>query len=113
VLIHHNNNGRLNGCKPEDTRVNRRPAYAALGEFRPGAEQPIWFSDSKVLMDNDNVKLGPRQGIDIGGYTSFTTRQGVNVLWHPERKFFLLGKKITPEFLSDLHVPQNSDLPKG
>jgi len=106
VLIHHNNSGRLNGCAPEDTRVNRRPAYVALGEFRPDAEQPIWFSESKVLMDNDNVKLGPRQGIDIGGYTSFTNRNGNNILWHPERKFFLLGKKITPEFLSDLKVPE-------
>ena len=89
VLIHHNNDGRLNGCEPEDSFTNRRPAYIALGEFRPNAEQPLWFSDSRLLMDNDNVKFGPRQGIDIGGYTSFTTRQGNNVLWHPERKFFL------------------------
>ena len=108
LLIHHNNDGRLNGCEPEDSRVNRRPCFAALGEFRPGADQPIWFSDSKQLMDNDNVKLGPRQGIDIGGYTSFTTRGGNNVFWHPERKFFLLGKKITPEFLADLVVPEGT-----
>jgi hypothetical protein len=105
VLIHHNNSGRVDGCEPEDTRVNRRPCYLALGEYRPDAEQPIWFSESKLLMDNDNVKFGPRQGIDIGGYTSFTTRKGNNVLWHPERKFFLLGKRITTEFLADLHVP--------
>lgn len=105
LLIHHNNDGRLNGCEPEDSRINRRPCFAALGEYRPGADQPIWFSQSKQLMDNDNVKLGPRQGIDIGGYTSFTTRGGNNVFWHPERKFFLLGKKITPEFLAELVVP--------
>jgi len=43
---------------------------------------------------------------NIGVYTSFTTRKGDNVLWHPERKFFLLGKKITPEFLADLKVPR-------
>jgi hypothetical protein len=42
--------------------------------------------------------------VDIGGYTSFTTRNGNDVLWHPERKFFLLGKKITPEFLEGLAV---------
>jgi hypothetical protein len=106
VLLHHNNSGRLNGCEPEDTRVNRRPAYIALGEFRPDAEQPLWFSDSKIFMDNDNVRLGPRQGIDIGVYPSFTTRNGENVLWHPERKFFLLGKRVTDEFLEDLAVPE-------
>ncbi len=105
ILFHNNNNGRVNGCEPEDSRVNRRPCYAALGEYRPNAEQPIWFSESKLFMDNDNVRIGPRQGIDIGVYPSFTTRGGNNVLWHPERKFFLLGKKVTPEFLADMVVP--------
>ncbi|MBT3274299.1 MAG: exo-alpha-sialidase, partial [Spirochaetales bacterium] len=105
ILIHHNNSGRLDGCEPENANVNRRPCYIALGEFRPEAEQPLWFSESKVLMDNDNVPLGPRQGIDIGGYTSFTNRNGEDVLWHPERKFFLLGKKITSGMLSVLEVP--------
>jgi hypothetical protein len=27
-------------------------------------------------------------------------------LWHPERKFFLLGKRITSEWLADLQVPR-------
>ena len=85
---------------------HRRPAFVCVGEYRPDAEQPIWFSASKLLMDNDGVGIGPKQRIDIGGYTSFTTRGGNNVLWHPERKFFLLGKKITDEFLNDLIVPK-------
>jgi hypothetical protein len=106
ILFHNNNNGRVDGCEPENTRVNRRPSSAALGEYRPDAEQPIWFSESKQFMDNDGVRLGPRQGIDIGVYPSFTTRDGNNVLWHPERKFFLLGKRVTPAFLSDLVVPE-------
>jgi hypothetical protein len=38
-------------------------------------------------------------------YASFTVRNGNAVLWYPERKFFLLGKKITPDFLADLQVP--------
>jgi len=105
ILFHNNNSGRVDGCEPENTRVNRRPSYAALGEYRPDAEQPIWFSESKQFMDNDGVRLGPRQGIDIGVYPSFTTRRDNNVLWHPERKFFLLGKRITPTFLSDMVVP--------
>ena len=108
LLLHHNNDGRLEGCEPEDTMVNRRPAYIARGEYRRGAEQPLWFSDSRVLMDNDGVRLGPRQGIDIGGYTSFTNRRNNPVLWHPERKFFLLGKRITPEILAGLDVEPGS-----
>ncbi len=102
ILLHHD---RLPGTKPEDGKVNRRPAYIALGEFRPAAEQPIWFSASKVFMDNDNVGLGPLQRVDIGVYTSMTNRGGNDVLWHPDRKFFLLGKKVTPAWLADLQVP--------
>ena len=105
TLLHHNNDGRFEGCEPEDTKKNRRPAFIALGEFRPNAEQPIWFSESKQLMDNDGVGIGPLTRIDIGVYTSVTNRQGNFVLWHPDRKFFLLGKKITPEWLADLKVP--------
>jgi len=105
ILLHHNNNGRLDGCEPENSRVNRRPAFIDLGEYRRHAEQLIWVSGSKQFMDNDGVRLGPRQGIDIGVYSSFTTRGGNNVLWHPERKFFLLGKRVTAQWLADLRVP--------
>ena len=59
-------------------------------------------------MDNDGARIGPLKRIDIGVYPSFTTRKGNNVLWHPERKFFLLGKRITDEFLADLRVPTKS-----
>lgn len=106
VLLHHNNDGRFQGCKPEETGKNRRPAFIALGEFRPDAEQPIWFSDSKQLMDNDGVGIGPLNRIDVGVYPSTTNRGGNFVLWHPDRKFFLLGKKITPEWLAGLAAPQ-------
>jgi hypothetical protein len=111
VLLHHNNPGdRL--TRPEQTAEPRRPAFIALGEFRPGADQPIWFSESKQLMDNDGIgpsgqKPTPQRRVNtnIGVYSSFTTRGGENVLWHPDRKCFLVGKKITPEFLADLKVP--------
>lgn len=112
VLLHHNNRGSLAG--PEQTHSPRRPAFIALGEFRPHADQPIWFSDSKVLMDTDGWRVdGTRQGdgrpseltYDIGVYSSFTSRGGENVLWHPDRKFFCVGKRITAAFLADLAVP--------
>ncbi len=106
VLLHHNNDGHFEGSAREETSKNRRPAFIALGEFRPQAEQPIWFSESKQLMDNDGHGIGPLNRIDIGVYPSFTTRGRENVLWHPDRKFFLVGKRITDEFLSDLSVPE-------
>ena len=112
VLLHHNNRGDI-VSQPENTSRPRRPAFIALGEYRPKADQPIWFSQSKLFMDNqgfgvDGVKAskGREYGMNIGVYPSFTTREGNNVLWHSERKFFLLGKKVTDEFLADLIVPQ-------
>jgi len=106
LLIHH---PEFNGVDPGNSsgpQSNRRPAYIAVGEFRPRAEQPIWFSESRLLMDNGGHGIGPLKRVDIGGYTSFTTRGGKNVLWHPERKFFLLGKIITSEILANLTVPK-------
>jgi len=105
VLLHHNNDGHVEGSRREETGRNRRPAFIALGEFRPGAEQPIWFSESKQLMDNGGHGIGPLDRRDIGVYPSLTTRGGEDVLWHPDRKFFLVGKRITAEFLADLTVP--------
>lgn len=102
VLLHHD---RLEGTRPEESKINRRPAFVALGEYRPHAEQPVWFSRSKELMDNDSVGLGPLERVDIGVYTSMTNRRGNDVLWHPDRKFFLLGKRISQEWLADLEVP--------
>jgi hypothetical protein len=39
-------------------------------------------------------------------FSSFTTRGGNIGLWHPDRKTYLVGKRITVEFLSDLVVPE-------
>lgn len=111
VLLHHNNRGNAEE-RPEATFGPRRPAFIALGEFRPGADQPIWFSESRRLMDNDGIgpdgiKVTPEHpgNTDCGVYSSFTTRGGNNVLWHPDRKTYLVGKRITDEFLSNLVVP--------
>ena len=106
LLVHHPAFGGFDPGNSGGMTSNRRPAFVAVGEFRAKAEQPIWFSESKLLMDNDGVGIGPLKRVDIGSYTSFTTRLGENVLWHPERKFFLLGKRITPEFLTELKVPE-------
>lgn len=53
---------------------NRRLVFIALGEYPPRAERPIWFSESKLLMDNDGVGIGLKNQMDIGGYMSFASR---------------------------------------
>ena len=73
VLLHHNNDGRFEGCQPEDTGRNRRPAFIALGQFQPKAEQPIWFGASKQLMDNDGkgIELSRSSGKSVPDDTYF------------------------------------------
>jgi len=103
ILLHHNNEWNR-----EEMPANpRRPAYIALGEYRPDAQQPIWFSRSKVFLDNGgiNVKGEKDKNAQIATYTSFTRQNGKNILWYPDRKCFLLGKEVTKGFLEDLEVP--------
>jgi len=107
ILLHHNNRGDIT-AKPENTARPRRPAYIALGEFRPGADQPIWFSESKKFMDTGGYVVSGEKGpSQIGVYSSFTGRSSNYVLWHPDRKCFLVGKKVAAEFLADLKAPEN------
>jgi len=107
VFHHHNHDGNFEGFTPLDTGKHRRPIYVRLGEFRKNAEQPVWFSEPKLLMDNDGVALGYGNGrADMAMYASFTVRNGVRILWYPDRKFFLVGKNITDEWLADLEVPK-------
>jgi len=112
VLLHHNHRGwiepeDLDACEKLSAAYPRRPAYLTLGEFRPDAEQPIWFSASKQFLDNGGYS--PVGAVDpeanMATYTSFTTYGGRNMLWYPDRKCFLLGKEVTGEFLADLAVP--------
>jgi len=109
VLFHHNHRGNIE-TYPEATDGPRRPVYLVLGEFRPGAEQPLWFSDSKLFMDTNGFGVdGTRKTLsDLSLYSSFTVRDGNNVLWYPDRKFYLLGKRIREEFLADLCVPHHA-----
>lgn len=111
ILFYHNNpggvdHGGFNDATPRD------PLYAALGEYRPDAEQPVWFSQPKLFMATegtgiDGVKrpLSDQNAGSLSLYSSFTSRNGNDVLWYPESKFWLLGKRVTQEFLAGMNVP--------
>ena len=111
-LIFYNNNPGGTERSSKDYGTPREPLYVSLGEFRPEADQPVWFSPAKLLMATNGIGVdGMKRGIgepDSGSlslYSSFTNRNGNDVLWYPDSKFFLLGKRITPELVADLSVP--------
>ncbi|MCC7494645.1 MAG: exo-alpha-sialidase [Fimbriimonadaceae bacterium] len=106
VFLYHNHDGNFGPAGRFDSHWHRRPLWMSLGEFRPTAEQPVWFSIPRFLMDNDGVALGYGGGrADLAMYASITHHGDEAVLWYPERKFFLCGKRLTPAMFEDLSVP--------
>jgi hypothetical protein len=67
----------------------RGPLYLIAGRFNPDAEQPIEFTAPKLFAPRDNRN---------SFYTSYTVVDGKGILWFPDRKFFLLGREIRPEW---------------
>ncbi|OGV52997.1 MAG: hypothetical protein A2X45_17960 [Lentisphaerae bacterium GWF2_50_93] len=108
VLTFHNHDGHFGKWGPAETTFHRRPIWFARGEFRKDAKQPVWFSDPLLLMDNDGIPLNNIDGspgrTDLAMYASLTISSGEPILWYPERKFFLLGKKIWRERLEIMEV---------
>lgn len=101
ALFIHNHDGHYRGHGPTATGFHRRPIYLVPGHFQASADQPVWFDEPKFFMDHDGVSLG-KPGtpgrLDLALYASLTFRDGKAVLWYPDRKFFLLGRVITPEW---------------
>lgn len=101
-FFHNHDGGFLHYAKGSDS--TRRPICLLKGEFRPGAEQPIWFSEPWYFMDNGGVKL-LRSGFSL--YSSTTPIDGGFTLWYPDRKFFLLGRDITLRMVESITVPHD------
>jgi hypothetical protein len=83
----------------------RRPLFVTVGEFRPNAHQPIWFSPPTLLCDTQGVGVGQESLFWLAMYSSLTEHQGKRIYWYPDRKHFLLGRYITNEFLAPMKVP--------
>jgi hypothetical protein len=97
ALFIHNHDGHYQGYRPTDTGFHRRPVYLVPGRFQPQADQPVWFDEPQFFMDHGGAGLG-KPGtpgrLDLALYASSTVRQGQPILWYPDRKFFLLGRKL-------------------
>jgi len=110
LFFYHVNDGHFEGWTPINALygVNRRPIYMLHGRYRPDAKQPIWFSEKKFFMDNDGVFLGHGKGrVDMAMYSSITLDGDDAIIWYPERKYFLLGKRVTRETINSMTVPES------
>ncbi len=106
LFFYHDNDGHFEEWKPTDTHWHRRPIYLVRGQFRKGAKQPVWFSKQEFFMDNDGVVIGHGTGrADLAMYASVTMERDDPIIWYPERKYFLLGKRIPRERIEGMAVP--------
>jgi hypothetical protein len=121
LLVFHNNDGTAaGGTWPGDSNLNRQSAYICVGEFREHAHQPIWFSRPKLLCTSNGVAVGSSKNgdqkfekafrVEVATYTSLTERHGMRILWYPDRKFFLLGRILSDEWLAELTVSHKTSL---
>jgi hypothetical protein len=106
LLLFHNNPGRRGDhdqleleWKVNHLNFLRNPMFCAIGQYRPGARQPIWFGEPHELFDTQDVPVGPKATAEVATYTSMTEWHGKRVLWYPDRKYFLLGKYISDGFV--------------
>ncbi|MBO5760533.1 MAG: exo-alpha-sialidase [Lentisphaeria bacterium] len=103
VLFIHDHDGYNGSAVPRTDNNWRNPLYILKGEYRKDAWQPVWFSSPVEFMNNGEVALERK---DLAIYGDFTVENDVPVLWYPDRKFFLLGKKIHREMLEKMSVPE-------
>lgn len=102
VLFTHGHDGFFGQDFPQTNCNWRNPVVLLKGEYRPNAHQPVWFSQPVEIMNNGDVAITRK---DLALYADMTIEDGEPVLWYPERKFFLLGKKIPRTLLATTQVP--------
>ncbi len=105
LLFFHNHAGYRDGATGPWDMDGRRPIYVTVGEFRPRAKQPIWFSKPKLLFDTQKVTCGVNRLWWLAMYASLTERAGRRTFWYADRKQFVLGKDISDDLLADMAVP--------
>ena len=105
LLLFQNHDGWGYGGKGPLALESRRPQFMAVGEYRPAAHQPVWFSEPLLLFDTQKVGVFPLYMYWLSMYSSLTERDGRRILWYTDRKLFALGKYITDEMLAGLTVP--------
>lgn len=92
LLFTHNHDGMAeDGITPKTDCNWRNPLFMLKGRYVAGAHQPIWFDAPVEIMNNGDVAMRRK---DLAIYGDMTVEEGTPVLWYPDRKFFLLGKKL-------------------
>jgi hypothetical protein len=95
ILLHFNNDGTANGGGgPYDYLKNRRPLYISKVSESLDSKQPIAISEPILALDNGGVPDGGRFRTEMATYPSLFIDNTDIWLWYPDRKHYLLGKRL-------------------
>jgi len=98
--IYHLGDGKYavlyHGAVSESIYYPRNPLYRAYGYFDPEAHQPVRFSPAEtslyMALPEEEGRLLGQWGLAM--YGCHVKQNGRDILWYPDRKFFLLGKEL-------------------
>lgn len=96
-FLFNNNDGYTFGAESRWDVRNRRPGYLCRGTFDADAHQPIAWGEPELFIENHGVPWGPVNlgRVEAAAYPSVTVLNGESILWYPDRKGFIVGKKLT------------------
>jgi len=96
LLVFYNNDGYSSGGSgPTDAARVRNPAWITIGYEIPGhPRQPIRFDPPRVFADTGWVPVPGTNRTQVATYCSLVEHGGEIILFYPDRKHYLLGKRI-------------------
>lgn len=103
LLLFYNNDGSGNGGNgPADSKKNRYPVWLTIGREVPGeADHPLAFGPPKVLASSEGVEIPGTPGTQVATYPSFTDTGTERWLFYPDRKHYLVARRLTDAWLAD------------
>ena len=86
----------FHGVVSESIWYPRNPIRKVYGYFDPNGHQPVRFAAGS---DEVYMELPEEEGRELGQfgatmYGCYVKQDGKDILWYPDRKFFLLGKEL-------------------
>lgn len=103
LLVFFNNDGSGHGGSgPTDAPNVRNPAWVTVGRFVPcEKDNPIRFGRPKVLADTGWVAAPGTNRTQVATYCSLVEDERDRLIFYPDRKTYLLAKRVTDEWLAD------------
>lgn len=103
LLLFYNNDGSGHGGSgPTDAANVRNPAWITVGrEITGEKDHPIRFGRPKVFADTGWIAAPGTARTQVATYSSFVEDRGERFIFYPDRKHYLLAKRITDEWLAE------------